>query len=243
MQPLARPFDLILLLTTGLTISLGHCTGMCGPLVFGYAASQREPGVGTWRLTGRLVTYHSGRVLSYSLLGAVMGLLGSTVFFAGSGRVVQGVLSVLVGVLMLLLGSGLFGLLPTNRWIESGPWARFAQSGLKGLLAARTPLRRLLLGIANGFLPCGPVFSVAMTSAATGSIWKGASAMAVFGIGTVPLLVALGLGVGQLSARWRAVFNRVGGVLILLIAAQLILRGLAVWEVIPHLRYGEFVVY
>ena len=92
-------------------------------------------------------------------------------------------------------------------------------------------------------VPCGPVFSVAMTAAATGSVVKGAVAMLAFGLGTIPVLIILGLGAGRLGVRLRSVFNRIGAVLIILIAVQLILRGLSAWGLVAHLRFGEFVVW
>jgi sulfite exporter TauE/SafE len=82
-----------------------------------------------------------------------------------------------------------------------------------------------------------------MAAAATGSIWRGGVAMLAFGLGTVPVLLALGLGAGRIGVRARQLFNRVGAVLLLLIAAQLILRGLSAWGVVSHFRIGEFVVW
>jgi sulfite exporter TauE/SafE len=172
-----------------------------------------------------------------------MGLLGSTVFLAGEGRQIQGGLSLLVGLLMVPLGLGLLGWLPISRWVESGFWQRVVAERIRGLLSARTAPRRYAFGLANGFLPCGPVFATAMTAAATGSIGKGALAMFAFGLGTVPVLVALGFGAGQLPLAWRSFFNRLGAVLILAIAVQLFLRGLAAWGLVSHLRFGEVVIW
>jgi sulfite exporter TauE/SafE len=241
--PLTQPFELPLLFVTGLVISLGHCLGMCGPLVTAYSATQGRQGASGRALLPNLLLYHGGRLGGYAVLGAAMALLGSTALLAGEGRWVQGGLSLVVGALMLLFALGLAGWLPTQRWLESGPWQTAVAGRIRGLLSADTAPRRLGLGVANGFLPCGPVFTVAMTAAATGAVWKGAVAMLAFGLGTVPVLLALGLGAGRLGRERRRLFNRLGTGLILVMAVQLVLRGLAAWEVVPHLRWGEFVVW
>ncbi len=243
MSEATMPLDIALLVGTGLAISLGHCIGMCGPLVGAVSVSQREDGAGAWSLFWRLSIYHAGRLSSYMLLGAGLGLLGSATLLTGDGKTVQGGLSVLVGVLMLLLGIGLLGWLPTQHWLESGRVQGLVAGRLRGLLSARTLPRRWALGMANGFLPCGPVYTVAMTAAATGHALKGALAMLCFGLGTVPVLMALGLGAARLSVARRRFFNRLGAVLVILMAVQLVLRGLAAWGLVGHLRYGEFVVW
>ncbi|MBU0741389.1 sulfite exporter TauE/SafE family protein [bacterium] len=241
MSEATMPFEFVLLVGTGLAISLGHCIGMCGPLVGAVSVAQR--GAGVWALFWRLAIYHAGRLSSYMLIGAGLGLLGSAALLTGGGKVVQGGLSVLVGTLMLLLGAGLLGWLPTQRWLESGRMQRLVAGRLQGLLTAQTVPRRWALGMANGFLPCGPVYTVAMTAAATGSALEGALAMLFFGLGTVPVLLALGLGTARLSVASRRFFNRLGAVLVLAMAVQLVLRGLAAWGLVAHLRYGGLVIW
>ncbi len=237
------PFEFVLLVGTGLAISLGHCIGMCGPLVGAVSVAQRRDGAGAWILFWRLAIYHAGRLSSYMLIGAGLGLLGSATLLTGDGKAVQGGLSVFVGLLMLLLGVGLLGWLPTQRWLESGRIQRMVAGRLQGLLTAQSIPRRWALGMANGFLPCGPVYTVAMTAAATGHVFKGALAMLFFGLGTVPVLLALGLGAARLSVTRRRFFNRLGAILVLAMALQLVLRGLAAWGLVAHLRYGELVIW
>jgi len=239
----AMPFTFALLAGTGVAISLGHCVGMCGPLVGAVSVSQRADGAGSLTLFLRLLVYHLGRLSGYMFIGAVLGLLGSATLLTSDGKTIQGGLSILVGVFMLLLGIGLLGWLPTQRWLESGRMQRLVAGRLQKLLSARSTPGRWALGLANGFLPCGPVYTVAMTSAATGSPGKGALAMLFFGLGTVPVLLALGLGAAKLSATRRRFFNRLGAVLVLALALQLILRGFAAWGWVGHFRYGEVVIW
>ena len=103
--------------------------------------------------------------------------------------------------------------------------------------------RQFGLGLANGFLPCGPVLAVAFTAAAAAHAGIGMLLMLVYGLGTLPVLLVLaGLG-SRLGPRLRQRFSAVGAALVMLLAAQLVLRGLAGLSVVPHLRWGEFVVW
>jgi uncharacterized protein len=217
----------------GLTMSLGHCLGMCGPLVSAVAAAQRGDGASGKVMLGRLSLYNLGRITGYAVLGAVGGLLGSAVSLAG-----QGVLSIAIGVLMLLTA---VGLVSTRRWEQGGPLQKLIANRLPQLLGARTVPGRFALGLANGFLPCGPVYKAAMAAAASGSLLHGGQAMVWFGLGTVPVMLLFGMGAAKLSLEARRVFTRVGAALVFVMAVQLILRGLAAREILAHVRLGEVV--
>ena len=240
MGSLVGSLDWWILLGTGLTISLGHCLGMCGPLVTAFSLTQREGAPGTWHLLPRLLVYHAGRIGGYVLIGAAFGAVGS-VANLGQSRHLQGVFSLALGVLMLLLGLGLLGWLPTRAWVEGGPLQRLVSDRLGRWLRAAGWGRRWLFGLANGLLPCGPVYAVALKAAAVRQVTTGAAAMAAFGLGTVPVLLLLGLGVTRLSLAWRRFFNRLGAVLVLVMAVQLVLRGTAALGWTGHLRWGEVV--
>ena len=215
----SQPLDAVLLLGTGLAMSLGHCLGMCGPLVGSLAAAQRRRGMDTWAIAGAQLVHHLGRISSYALIGFTVAAVGSSVRLAGIGRGLQGALSIFVGVLMLLLGLGLFGVLPTRRWIESG-W-------LAGRIVQITSRLRdraggpswFLVGMANGFLPCGPVYAVA-AGTMTAAPLAGAGAMLLFGAGTIPALVLFALGAGRLSPALQRRFNRVAALLVMLIGRR-----------------------
>ncbi len=241
--PASPSLDPWLLLGTGLTISLGHCMGMCGPLMSAIGMAQgAEVRPAHHPLPGWLL-YHGGRLLSYALIGGGFGLLGSTTRLAGQELLIQGGLSLVVGLLMALLGLGLGGWLPTKRLLENVRLSDFVGGRLRRLLCKRGVLARLSMGIGNGLLPCGPVYAVAIGGMAAGSAWRGALVMLLFGAGTVPVLLALGLGAGRLSPRLQGRFNRIGALLVIVIGLQLLLRGLAAIGWIGHLRWGEFVLF
>jgi hypothetical protein len=177
-----------MLFTTGLAVSLGHCTGMCGPLVMGFAAAQRSRGAAAGALARATTLYHSGRILSYVLLGTALSLAGATVAAAAA----QGAVSLGVGILMTLLGLGLLGILPTRTWIEQSALARPALRRIQALLGANRAGAHFTLGLANGLLPCGPVAVVTLSAAAAPDPLRGGAALLLYGLGTVPALVVLG---------------------------------------------------
>jgi sulfite exporter TauE/SafE len=238
----AEPLTGLILLGTGLTMSLGHCVGMCGPLLTAFSVSQRSAGAAPgWRLAPALGVYHLGRITSYGILGVLFGLLGTVAGAVSSARLVQAGISLAVGLLMIPLGLGLMGLLPTQRWIESSPLAGFVVGRMRSLLATRRPFGRYGLGVANGFLPCGPVVVTALAASTSGGPWRGGLAMLIYGIGTIPALVALGMGTGLLGPRLRVTLYRIGALLLIVLAAQLVLRGAAAFGWVPHWRVGPVV--
>lgn len=239
----AEPVSLVLLFTTGLLMSLGHCIGMCGPIVTAFAVNQAEAGAPRWRLAWPLAVFQAGRVASYAAIGVVMGLIGAAASLAGGPRTLMGTLSMVAGVAMLVAGASLLGWLPLQGWLEAAPLGRAVSRAIGSLLRARRTSSRFLLGVANGFLPCGPVAAAAISAAAAGSAGRGALAMAAYGAGTVPALIVLGLGAGLLDARLRLRLFRAGAVVVLVIGAQLVLRGLHAYGVIPVMRVGPLVLW
>jgi sulfite exporter TauE/SafE len=220
------------LFLSGLLGSLGHCLGMCGPLVTMFGVQLR-----TRRLAGLPyhLFYHTGRVGVYALFGALVGGLGSALGMGDSLGRVAGTLSLLLGLGVVLLGLCYLGWLPLGRIEGAGTWLSRAMGWA---LQQGSAVRVLALGALNGLLPCGLVYSALLVAASTGGLLVGAAGMIVFGLGTLPALLVVGVGAGALSARVRQVFVRVAGVLIVLVGVQLVLRGLAGWGAVSHLHFG-----
>jgi uncharacterized protein len=237
------PVSIALLFGTGVAMSLGHCIGMCGPLVTAFTMAQGELGRPRLHVATPLLVYQAGRVTTYAAIGAAMGLVGAAASLAGSPLRLMGVLSATTGILMLLAGASLVGWLPVHRWFEALPYSRQVAEMIGKLLRARRWSSRYLLGIANGLLPCGPVAAAAIAAAAMGTPAKGALAMAAFGAGTAPALVVLGFGAGALGVSARSRLFRVGAVLVLLLGAQLVLRGLHAFGTIGPARLGSLVLW
>ena len=242
--------NLLIAFTTGLISSFGHCLGMCGGIVAIY--STRQPVLVTTNgarpsllaRIGSLAPVHAGRILTYTVLGGLIGLAGSLLDQVSGWIGWQGLFSVLVGIAMIAVSLSLMGILPPIEValasIRGGisPMKRMRALFGKNSLAAQVGL-----GILWGFLPCGLVFAMLVVAAGTQTLWGGALTMLAFGLGTVPTLLGFGLASNLLSPQLRGRLQLFAGLLILLFAIQTILRGLAAANLIPSLMIGPVMLW
>lgn len=182
-----------------------HCAGMCGPFVAFYAGGDASRGP---RRALAHVVYNGGRLASYALLGALAGTAGAAVdLAAGHFAGVQRAAAALAGALIAAWGLGLllrhFGA-PLPRLVRVPRAVQVRVSGAVQALAGRPPVvRALLLGLLAVLLPCGWLYAFAITAAGTGSATGGALVMAVFWLGTLPVMAGVGVGVQLLAAPLR----------------------------------------
>ena len=235
--------DLAQLFVFGLVMSAGHCLGMCGPLVCATSLPAASRESSRWSAIRSVLAYHVGRLSSYALLGLVLGTISGFVPSAASTVVWQALLSFLAAAALFWIGLGLLGVFRVASVPYVGRFSRWLFASLNGANGPRGVMQRFGLGMANGFLPCGPVYTVAFAALAAGGPWRGAVAMATFGAGTVPLLVALAFGVRWTGLRWRSNMHRISAAVALLMASQLALRGMAALEWVPHARVREVVLW
>jgi len=182
--------DLLIILTTAFLGSVGHCIGMCGGIVVAYSSKKIDPKSPYLEQTASHLAYNFGRVMTYTILGAIFGLLGKVVAFTPTTK---GVLFLLTGLLMVLAGLSLLGnlkFLNSAEWsVSKYPWY---QKSFKRLLDSSSYRSFFLLGMLNGIIPCGLVYSFAIIAASTASPLWGAVVMATFGLATIPALFFLG---------------------------------------------------
>jgi uncharacterized protein len=242
--------NLALAFVTGLISSFGHCLGMCGGIVAIYSARQtarakadgKQPGI-LDRLAS-LVPVHIGRITTYTIFGALIGLAGSLLNQAGGLVGWQGVFSVLVGLAMFAVSLSLLGILPpVETALVSLTHGASPMARMRGLFNKRSFLASWTLGFFWGFLPCGLVFAVLVIAARTQSAWGGALTMLAFGLGTIPTLLGFGLAANLLSPNFRGRLQSFAAVLIMLFAIQTVLRGLAVANLIPSFSYGQVMLW
>jgi len=226
------------LLTTGLLTGLSHCVGMCGPLVGAFAIRRRT---GQQELSTPLALFQLGRLTTYVTLGAILGATGY--LLAPVIRDWQGIISIMLGGLMAFLGLSLLGLLPAQRWLASVRLTRTISRWMKHLIASSHPAAPFGLGLANGLLPCGPIYAMGLLAATSGDPFKGAGLMLIFGLGTLPAMLGVGLSVSQLSLRIRSGLYRVAALLVVLVGVQLALRGLAVSGQVSHVALGSVMLW
>jgi uncharacterized protein len=210
---------------TGLLGGFGHCLPMCGPLVGSFALAAGPRGTGR-ALQGQLV-YHAGRITTYALVGAVMGLTGSFVNVAGRLAGVTAVASVLAGGLMIVMGLGAAGVAVWVKRIEARAAGRVAALA-RGLLEGGAAGRLYPVGLALGLLPCGLSWTLFLGAAGTGHPVAGLTLALVFGLGTLPALLLAGTASALAGAHLRGALYRAGGVLVTVLGVLFVLRGLGV---------------
>ena len=182
--------DLVIILSTAFLGSIGHCIGMCGGIVVAYSSSKIEATSSYITQTLSHLAYNFGRVATYTILGAFFGLLGQVIAFTPTTK---GVLFLLTGLLMVFAGLSLLGKI---NFLNSAEFSLskygWFKSRFQKLLNSSSYSSFFLLGMLNGLIPCGLVYSFAIFSASTASPLWGAIVMATFGLATIPALFFLG---------------------------------------------------
>lgn len=201
-----------------------HCLGMCGPLALALPAPRDASRA--FRAWGRLL-YNLGRTVTYAAMGLLAGLIGHVLQLGGFQQTVSIVLGVLL-IATLFLNSRHMPEWVLNRFY------RPVQRGLGALLRRKGNLGLFQVGLLNGLLPCGLVYAaLAGASLQTGPL-LGAFYMALFGLGTIPMMFAISMGGLTLrSPRFQPVLQYLVPALTLTAGALLILRGLSLG--IPYL--------
>ncbi len=219
--------DYSLIFITGLLTSL-HCVGMCGAIVLAYSTSPISFGGAVSLHRNPLAlhaAYNGGRILSYALLGAIVGLLGMTL--SGFERVAE-VVAIVSGAIMIVAGLAMLGVLPFPTTLSFGGNS-FGVGKLHGkLIREKSFLSKFSLGFLTPVLPCGLLYAMLAKAAAAGSVANGAMTMAVFGFGMAPSLMLLGGMSSFFSVKMRKRAEMIAAATIILMGVTLVLRGLHV---------------
>ncbi len=176
-----------------------HCAGMCGA----FLALAVTPGESTAAPSLLQTAYHVGRLVTYVVLGAVAGLIGSAVDLAGDAAGVGRAAAIAAGVMMI--GFGVVALLRQAgvrvRTVPvPGGLQRTVARGHRAVMNRPPLVRAGAIGLLTTLLPCGWLYAFAITAAGTGRPLAGALTMAVFWLGTLPVLVTLGMGLSRMSS-------------------------------------------
>jgi sulfite exporter TauE/SafE len=192
---------------------------MCGPIAFMLPVNRQNSVTKVFQ-TG---AYHFGRLAAYVLMGVFFGWIGKGLYIFG----MQQNLSIAIGVIMIIVA-----LTPTrtlNRLYISRPLYRVIgkiKSSLGKALKRKTTDTFLTIGFLNGFLPCGLVYMALFAAIATGNSLQGAAYMALFGLGTIPMMtMAIYLGKFLNTAIRQRIQNAIP-VMVVLIGLLFVLRGL-----------------
>lgn len=212
--------------------SFGHCIGMCGGFIVAYSSTKIDASMSRGAQLLRHGAYNTGRVSSYVMLGMVFGTIGS--LFALSMEM-HGALFIFAGSIMIITALGMFGLSKLIHLLERG----FSSNPIFKTLFSRLIKSKSIgsffaLGVMNGFFPCGFVFFFAAKAAASASIIEGGMIMGVFGLATIPTLLALGQSVSFFKEiAFRQTMNRIAALAILIYGLYSVYYGLAYFFDLP----------
>jgi len=209
-----------LLALIGGLLGSAHCVGMCGGLVVQLTVRGQRP----VPALGRHLVYGLGRVLTYTFMGLAAGYVGMRLQhqFPDTATPVA-ILTIIGGVAFVMVGCSTLGIrLWPQRWDTH---ICTAAKPFADLYGAAKHANVTLGGMINGLLPCGLVYSFLAIAFATGNLWHGAAVMACFGLGTIPALATLGVGVAVMPCRTRRRILRVGGLAMVIVAVLMIYRG------------------
>jgi hypothetical protein len=213
-------------LLLGLLGSLGHCVGMCSTVILLFDRRPAFQSNSAWRLA------HAGRITTYALLGFVFGAIGQT-FRAFES--LQAALSILFAVLAFYMASAFIGLTPSPELVFSSLTQRWGRAIRAYNAASR--LSPYLIGLLWGLLPCGLVLTALVTAIASGSALFGALDMLVFGLATIPSLLAVKWLTSKTHTRsWS---RGLASLVMMVFGFQFAMRGFASLGIVGHFMLGE----
>lgn len=223
--------DLLLIASLGFLGSFGHCLGMCSPLTVAFSLSNKSHP--NWREHLQFhVLLNLGRIVSYALVGAGIGAVGSVLIaggqLAGIDSALRRGLAIVTG--LLLIWFGLANINPKS--LPRVPVLHPVQGKLHDRLSkamlnlAQSPhwWTPAMLGAIWGLIPCGFLYAAQIRAAETGNLWRGAAMMLAFGLGTAPMMIAIGVGSSFLSRDRRSQLFKLGGWITLTIGLLLLTR-------------------
>ena len=207
-----------------------HCIGMCGPIALSLGLTKKQ--AANYYLQN--LTYQFGRIVTYSILGALLGILGQGFEMAGF----QKYLTIAAGILLIIMALFSFGGKDFASKIPFLSQFLFKVKMNLGKFMQKADYRsRFSTGILNGFLPCGMVYMALTASLAAGGIWQGATFMALFGLGTLPFMFFVVLLGNLMTTAFRIKILKFVPVMMLVLGGLFILRGLELG--IPYISPKE----
>lgn len=210
-----------ILFLVGLLTSL-HCIAMCGGINLSQCVSYKVVDGNADKLSKLKpsLLYNSGRVISYTVIGGIIGALGSTISFSG---IAKGIVAIISGTFMVIMGLNMLNIFP---------WLRKLNPRMPKLFGTKIYNNNgkygpFYVGLLNGFMPCGPLQSMQIYALGTSSFAAGALSMFMFSLGTVPLMFGFGAVSSILSGKFTHKMMKVSAVLVIVLGVVMANRGLA----------------
>lgn len=205
-------------LLLGLLSSL-HCIGMCGPIAMMLPLDRSSEA----KRVLQLLLYHSGRLFSYGALGLIFGIAGRGLYLAG----LQQQLSIIAGIAIIAIV-----MIPERKFARynfSKPVYRIiskVKTSLGSRLRQKSSKAFFMVGMLNGFLPCGLVYAALFGAIAMQGVTSGVLYMVLYGVGTIPLMSAVVLAGGMVTLSQRNTLNKLVPYVIVFMGMLFIVRGL-----------------
>jgi plastocyanin domain-containing protein/sulfite exporter TauE/SafE len=187
---------------------------MCGGIML--SQSLKNESKNKFEAMKPAILYNLGRVIAYSILGGIVGAIGSVFSLSITA---QAGLQIFAGVFMIMMGLNMAGFSAFRKFQIKLPAAVCKMQS--------KPKSPLFVGIFNGFMPCGPLQTMQIFALGTGSALAGAFSMFMFALGTVPLMLTFGAVSGLLSKGYTKKILKFSGVLIMVLGLIMGNRGLA----------------
>lgn len=194
-----------MLFITGLLTSI-HCLSMCGSINL-MATFNKENKVSL----KKPLLYNLGRLISYTLLGGIVGLIGQVISI---NEVVNGIIIIIASLVMLLMSLNMLNI------------TKFKFPKIIKNQKCLNTKNSFIIGLLNGFMPCGPLQAMQIYALSTASFIKGALSMFLFCLGTIPLMLSFGIIFNILKGRRRILLNKIASILILLLSISMLIRGI-----------------
>ncbi|MDD3241335.1 MAG: sulfite exporter TauE/SafE family protein [Bacilli bacterium] len=197
---------LLMLFVTGLLTSI-HCISMCGAINLLASTSSN-------RSLKKPLLYNLGRLTSYTILGGIVGLIGSAFKI---NVYVQGIIIIIASIFMFLMSLSMMGIINFSLNIKLPKFINKVKRN-----------NSFVIGLFNGFMPCGPLQAMQLYALSTGSFIYGALSMFIFCLGTIPLMLFIGVISNYLNNNNRKLMSKISTVLILILSIVMFNRGLVV---------------
>lgn len=208
-----------MLFITGLLTSI-HCISMCGAINL-MTTFNRENKVNL----KRPFLYNLGRLISYTLLGGIVGLIGSIISVS---ETINGLIIIFASVVMLLMSLSMLNII------------KFKLPKLIKLKSSIKTSNSFMVGLLNGFMPCGPLQAMQVYALSTGSFIKGSLSMFLFCLGTIPLMLGVGVIFNIVKGRKRIILNKIASILILLLSIVMLFRGLSTLGINYNTLFNDY---
>jgi len=210
-----------MLLIIGLLTSV-HCIAMCGGICLSQCSTKKRMAeAGRVKSLRPSLLYNAGRVVSYTVVGTVVGALGSVVSFSGT---LAGIVQIVAGIFVVIMGLNMLGVFPALRYLTPRMPKTFAKRIDK---QSRKNTGPFIIGLLNGLMPCGPLQAMQLYALSTGDPLKGALSMFLFSAGTFPLMFAFGALSSFLSRKYTAKMMKAAAVLVLVLGVFMFKSGAA----------------